>query len=276
MQVVYSDAHRRHAPKHFLVRGTRVDNPEVPERAENLVAAARAGGHTIVAPDDFGPGPREAVHAARHLTFLETVHARWQDHPVAGDEVVPNMHPTRNMSHYPEGVVGQAGYHMADTACPIGPNTWAAACLGANVATHAAQLVLDGANVAYGLCRPPGHHAYSDMAGGFCFLNNVCGRRPSHGRHARPRRDPRHRRAPRQRYPGYLLRSRRRPFRLGPRRSQRLLSVLRRLRRRGTARARAKAPTSTCHSRWVRATTSISRRSAAASMRSARTAPRRF
>ncbi len=173
MQVVYSDAHRRHAPKHFLVRGTRVDNPEVPERAENLVAAARAGGHTIVAPDDFGPGPREAVHAARHLTFLETVHARWQDHPVAGDEVVPNMHPTRNMSHYPEGVVGQAGYHMADTACPIGPNTWAAACLGANVATHAAQLVLDGANVAYGLCRPPGHHAYSDMAGGFCFLNNV-------------------------------------------------------------------------------------------------------
>ena len=173
MQVVYSDAHRRHAPKHFLVRGTRVDNPEVPERAENLVAAARAGGHTIVAPDDFGPGPRAAVHAARHLRFLETVHARWQDHPVAGDEVVPNMHPTRNMSHYPEGVVGQAGYHMADTACPIGPNTWAAACLGANVATHAAQLVLDVANAAYGLCRPPGHHAYSDMAGGFCFLNNV-------------------------------------------------------------------------------------------------------
>ncbi len=173
MQVVYSDAHRRHAPKHFLVRGTRADNPEVPLRAENLAAAARAGGHAIVAPDDFGHGPRAAVHTARHLEFLETVHARWLDHPVAADEVVPNMHPTRNMSHYPEGVVGQAGYHMADTACPIGPNTWAAACLGANVATHAAQLVLDGANAAYGLCRPPGHHAYGDMTGGFCYLNNV-------------------------------------------------------------------------------------------------------
>jgi len=23
------------------------------------------------------------------------------------------------------------------------------------------------------LCRPPGHHAYADMAGGFCFLNNT-------------------------------------------------------------------------------------------------------
>jgi acetoin utilization deacetylase AcuC-like enzyme len=26
---------------------------------------------------------------------------------------------------------------------------------------------------AYALCRPPGHHAYHDMAGGFCFLNNT-------------------------------------------------------------------------------------------------------
>ena len=37
----------------------------------------------------------------------------------------------------------------------------------------AAKLVLDGAAQAYALCRPPGHHAYGDMAGGFCFLNNV-------------------------------------------------------------------------------------------------------
>jgi len=26
---------------------------------------------------------------------------------------------------------------------------------------------------AYALCRPPGHHAFADMAGGFCFLNNT-------------------------------------------------------------------------------------------------------
>jgi len=33
--------------------------------------------------------------------------------------------------------------------------------------------VLEGAHHAYALCRPPGHHAYADMAGGFCFLNNT-------------------------------------------------------------------------------------------------------
>ena len=26
---------------------------------------------------------------------------------------------------------------------------------------------------AYALCRPPGHHAFADLAGGFCFLNNA-------------------------------------------------------------------------------------------------------
>jgi acetoin utilization deacetylase AcuC-like enzyme len=33
-------------------------------------------------------------------------------------------------------------------------------------------MVMDGEDATYALCRPPGHHAYRDMAGGFCFLNN--------------------------------------------------------------------------------------------------------
>jgi acetoin utilization deacetylase AcuC-like enzyme len=30
-----------------------------------------------------------------------------------------------------------------------------------------------GERSAYALCRPPGHHAFGDLAGGFCFLNNA-------------------------------------------------------------------------------------------------------
>ena len=33
--------------------------------------------------------------------------------------------------------------------------------------------MLEGEREAYALCRPPGHHAFADMAGGFCFLNNT-------------------------------------------------------------------------------------------------------
>ena len=61
---------------------------------------------------------------------------------------------------------------MADTACPKGPKTWASALASANTAIEAAQNVLDGRGSVYALCRPPGHHAFADMAGGFCYLNN--------------------------------------------------------------------------------------------------------
>ena len=33
--------------------------------------------------------------------------------------------------------------------------------------------MLAGERFAYALCRPPGHHAHTDMAGGFCYLNNA-------------------------------------------------------------------------------------------------------
>jgi acetoin utilization deacetylase AcuC-like enzyme len=42
-----------------------------------------------------------------------------------------------------------------------------------DVALTTADLVLGGERAAYGLCRPPGHHAARSMAGGYCFFNNA-------------------------------------------------------------------------------------------------------
>ena len=173
MDVVYSEAHLLHAPRRFISRGEWADNPEVPARALKLVAAARAAGHRVIAPDDFGPAALQVVHSPQHLAFLESAHRRWSELDGAADDLVPNTHPIRLEAHYPRGVVGQAGWHVADTACPIGAGSWEAARASANVALHAAQLVLDGARTSYGLCRPPGHHAYGDLSGGFCLLNNI-------------------------------------------------------------------------------------------------------
>ena len=173
MKVVYDPRHEGHAPRTFLVRGRLVASPEGPARAEALLARARADGHPIVAPRAFAPALRAAVHGPDYLRFLETAHDRWQALAGADDEVLPNVHPNRHAAAYPQGIVGQAGHHMVDTACPIGAATWEAACAAAEVAATAAALVREGAPAAYALCRPPGHHAYPDVAGGFCYLNNV-------------------------------------------------------------------------------------------------------
>ena len=133
----------------------------------------------------------------------------------------------------PTAIHGRLGRFCYDTMTLIGPGTWAAVRAAADAALTAADLVAGGAPSAYALCRPPGHHAGPAAYGGSCYLNNAAiaaqalrqsGPAPGRGR--------RHRRPPRQRHPGDLLRSRRRVRGQRSRRSWRgVVPALRRVRR---------------------------------------------
>jgi len=173
MQVVFSPAHEGHDPEHFISAGRLAPSPECPERAHRLFNAVKSAGYEILPPQDHGLDAIAAIHPSDYLDFLQNGLAAWQQLPNPGPAMMPNMHPGRHMTGRPETIVGKAGYYMADTACPILPRTWEAALSSAQVALTASDLVLQGAKAAYALCRPPGHHAFDDQAGGFCFLNNV-------------------------------------------------------------------------------------------------------
>lgn len=173
MKAVYDPAQARHNPKFFLVRGKPQASTEQPERAVRLLKGLEQSGIEVLPAEDFGLAPVEAVHGSDYLEFLKTAHQLWQELPNASEEVVSNIHPLQSPANYPQSIVGRAGWHMADTACPIAEHTWDAACKSAHTALTATQMVLDAERLSYALCRPPGHHAYADMAGGFCFLNNV-------------------------------------------------------------------------------------------------------
>jgi acetoin utilization deacetylase AcuC-like enzyme len=173
MKAVFDARQWHHDPQHFMANGRVLPSPEQPERIRRLMAGAEAAGCAFQAPADAGLAPLAAVHSAEYLDFLHTIHARWQRIPEAGPEVIPNIHPANRTDSYPRSAVGQAGYHQADTACPIGAGTWEAAYWSAQSAVAGADLVAGGDRAAYVLARPPGHHAYADLAGGFCFLNNA-------------------------------------------------------------------------------------------------------
>ncbi len=173
MDVVFSPQQMNHHPSTYISRGRVVPNPEGPDRAETLLGAVRGLGLPVVAPRRFGRALYAQVHDAGYLDFLEHGHRQWQTLPNASAEIVPNVHPNGRMNGRPQHIVGLAGLYMADTACPIGAQTWESAGASADAAATAARLVVEGAPSAYALCRPPGHHAYADMAGGFCYLNNV-------------------------------------------------------------------------------------------------------
>jgi len=173
VKIVYSEKHAQHDPQNFVVRGTRQRSAEQPERATRLLAAAKAAGHTILPPQSYGAGPAATVHTPEYIDFLQIAAREWAKLPGASPEVVPNVHPARAHASYPKALAGRAGWHQVDLACPIGPHTWEAALAATEVAATVADMVLAGESQVYALCRPPGHHAYADMAGGFCFLNNT-------------------------------------------------------------------------------------------------------
>ena len=172
MKAILDERQRVHDPKMFMANGTRQPNPEQPERIAVLRAGAEAAGCRFEAPTDHGTGPIAALHSPEYLVFLETIHTRWSRIEGASDEVIPNIHPDRRTASYPRSATGQAGFHQADTSCPISAGTWEAAYWSAQTALSGADAVIAGDRAVYALSRPPGHHAFGDLAGGFCFLNN--------------------------------------------------------------------------------------------------------
>ncbi len=161
-----------HHPRNYYSRGRMRTPQEVPQRAERLVAAAHALGFEVRAPGDFGVAPLAAVHDMNYLRFLETAHRDWTQLPEDwGDEVMSNIFVREPNAL--RGVLAQAARYLADGSCPVGAATWRAAYWSAQSALAAAAAVRAGARDAYALCRPPGHHARADAAGGFCYLNNA-------------------------------------------------------------------------------------------------------
>jgi acetoin utilization deacetylase AcuC-like enzyme len=173
MITVFDDAQRAHDPQFFLSSGAQQACPEKPARVDALLGAVQAMGGPVVQAPDAGLAPILRVHSLRYVTFLQTIHARWSRIPGASAEVIPNIHPANRTDGYPLSAVGQAGYHQTDTSCPISARTWGAAYASAQSAIHGADLVLGGERAVYALARPPGHHAFAEMAGGFCYLNNT-------------------------------------------------------------------------------------------------------
>ena len=165
-----------------MVHGRVVDPFENPNRAPTLIAALEGAGLERSKPADFGRAPILAVHADHYVAFLEEAYARFMELPNHGPEVLPNVHPYRaaaSLSYGDRGrprvtgIIGRAGWYMGDLSCATMEGTFRAAYASAQTAIAGAEEVLGGSPAAFSLCRPPGHHAYTDRCSGFCYLNNA-------------------------------------------------------------------------------------------------------
>ena len=119
------------------------------------------------------------VHTTEYVEFLETAHARWR-------AATGNPHDRRSGAVRPPDPRPAARRHAArhrrssagtrTTPTRSSPGTWEAATAAVDVTLTAWRAVADADAPdarAYGLCRPPGHHAAADSFAGYCYLNNA-------------------------------------------------------------------------------------------------------
>ncbi|RJE79224.1 histone deacetylase family protein [Paracoccus sp. JM45] len=172
MKFFHDDRQRAHDPQFRLENGRVIQNPDRPERVDLLVDGATRAGLVRHAPTDHGMGALAAIHPPRYLDYLQSIFARRLAAFPDLSEVVPSRFCLDPQRHYSPEAEAQIGFHNADTSCPIGPDSWNAIYWSAQTALSGAYDIVDGAPAAYALSRPSGHHAYQEIAGGFCFLNN--------------------------------------------------------------------------------------------------------
>jgi acetoin utilization deacetylase AcuC-like enzyme len=177
MKVFYSEEHRRHEPPFEVFDGgLRVPYLENTDRMDRILnALSQVDWAEVCAPIDFGLDPIHAVHDREYIDFLALCWSEWLASEAEDKSVLlPATFALRRQSHRPTGLLGRMGYHLMDLSACIVEGTYTAALAAANCALSAAEAISKNEErVAFALCRPPGHHAGKDYAGGYCFINNA-------------------------------------------------------------------------------------------------------
>lgn len=111
---------------------------------------------------------KDQLMAAQLFDFLQEVEA---------DEVtdiqLSRVHPPKYL-RYLESVAPHTGTFRVDTDTAMNSGTITAMRYAAGAVVKAVDMVMKGkAPNAFCAVRPPGHHAESEKAMGFCFINNI-------------------------------------------------------------------------------------------------------
>lgn len=121
-----------------------------------------------IPPESYAEEHIMKVHKPSLFNYLKTVCKE-----IAPKEsLYPYVFPIRNATKPPKDKFVAAGYYCIDTFTPITRDAFYAARRAVDCTLTAADKTLENYPIAYALIRPPGHHAESNVFGGFCYFNN--------------------------------------------------------------------------------------------------------
>jgi acetoin utilization deacetylase AcuC-like enzyme len=132
----------------------------------------------ITHPDCFDhvtpPGhPEQVARLDAVMAALDGMDLLRVKAPLAADDDLLRVHPRAYLAELRRAVPAQ-GWRSLDADTHMSAGSLGAAWRAAGAAIKAVDMVLGGqAANAFAAVRPPGHHAESELAMGFCLLGNV-------------------------------------------------------------------------------------------------------
>ncbi len=155
MKIVYDPRHVFYSPKSEFDRTMMVNNPETPQRIEEIIKVLKFKyGNSFVKPKDF---PKSYIYLAHDSNYISWLKNRCDS--------------LEDMQEYFPKVFGYD--RVFDNGTPLMKNSFEMAWMGVKCALTGAYELLNGVeDIVYVGTRPPGHHAGIDMGGGYCYMNN--------------------------------------------------------------------------------------------------------
>jgi acetoin utilization deacetylase AcuC-like enzyme/GNAT superfamily N-acetyltransferase len=167
---VYSPLKVLVTPQHQLHHVRERGYVERPVRVERILQQVRSlAGVEIMDVKEHPEEAITAVHDPDFVRYLRDVCMKLSE----GQAVYPYVFPIRHRARKPVDDEVQSGYYCIDTFTPLTHHAYIAARAAVNCALTGAELGRKGEQLAYAICRPPGHHAESAVYGGFCYFNNA-------------------------------------------------------------------------------------------------------
>jgi acetoin utilization deacetylase AcuC-like enzyme len=174
---------------------------ECPERILSILDALESSNHQIqVVEIQHGTDDTRdqsllqkllsATHERGYLQHLRTAYSQWRSDGVLEKDgtVLPECFPNQRLLSAtqlepkltvpPKDIFARAGYYAFDMSAGISEHTWKSALASANLAVEGSRIIMqnddkNSHNAVLALCRPPGHHCTTSMAGGYCYINNA-------------------------------------------------------------------------------------------------------
>lgn len=175
MKIIYSEDHRGHAGAMEMRYDEMIPMSECPERMDAILSAlAEAGFTDVIAPKAHGLEVVHQLHDPAFVSFLRRCYPLWEQEFGPGRFATAYTFGMRGMDQTPNASVhSMLSCYTFDVCAPFVEGTWTAINAAKDIALTGAELIQAGEGAVFSLCRPAGHHASQDLAGGYCYLNNA-------------------------------------------------------------------------------------------------------